>query len=194
MNYNEMNQILAKLDQAVYNLEQAYIDNGGECTQETEQMEQEIACLQELLTTDGIDLLGGWLKAKEDRKKALKAEKDYITRQMSAIDETIDYLKERINKVMASTGKDKIKGSRGYSFTAITSTKTEVDKEILKNTYAQVIETAIREKGVPEYIGVTLTASSTKAAEIGLQDGDEQIFSTSSKPSVRFAKPRAKED
>lgn len=91
-----MNQVLATLDQATIALEETYMENEGEITEETEHMEQEISGLQELLTTEGIDLLGGWLKAKEDKKKSLKAEKDYITRQMAAIDETIDFIKDKV--------------------------------------------------------------------------------------------------
>lgn len=188
-----MNQILATLDQATLALEETYMENEGEITEETEQMEQEISGLQELLTTDGIDLLGGWLKAKEDKKKSLKAEKDYITRQMAAIDETIEFIKTKVNQVLVATGKEKVKGDRGYSFTATISTKTEVNKDVLKSLYADKVEEAIRAAHVPAYVGVSLTASSTKAADLGVVEGDEEIFVTTEKPSVRFTKPRAKE-
>ena len=99
-----MNQVLANLDQAINTLEETYIENEGEVTEETEQMESEISGLQELLSTEGIDLLGGWLKAKEDRKKSLKAEREYITRQMAAIDETIEFIKDKITEVPKATG------------------------------------------------------------------------------------------
>lgn len=194
MDYKEMNQVLANLDQAINTLEETYIENEGEVTEETEQMEAEISGLQELLSTEGIDLLGGWLKAKEDRKKSLKAEKDYISRQMSAIDETIEFIKGKINQVMVATGKDKIKGDRGYSFATTISTKTEVDKDVLAMHYATKISNAILAAGVPEYIGFSLTASSTKAKEIGLVEGDEEIFHTTQTPSVRFTKPRASKE
>ena len=194
MDYKELNQVLANLDQAMVTLEDLYIENEGEVTEQTEQMEQEISGLQELLTKDGIDLLGGWLKAKEDKKKSLKAEKDYITRQMAAIDETIDFIKTKINQVMVATGQEKIKGDRGYSFAATISTKTEVDKDLLKVIYADKVEEAIRAAHVPAYIGVSLTASSTKASELGVVDGDEGIFVTTEKPSVRFTKPRASKE
>lgn len=193
MEYKELNKVLADLDQAMNTLEESYIESEGEVTEETEQMEQEIFGLQELLTTDGIDLLGGWLKAKEDKKKALKAEKDYITRQMAAIDETIDFIKGKVNQVLVATGLEKIKGDRGYSFTATMSVKTEVDKDVLKALYEEKVHKALVEAHVPAYIGVTLTASSTKAAQLGVVDGDEQIFITTETPSVRFIKPRAKE-
>lgn len=195
MDYKELNQVLVNLDQAINTLEDLYIEGEGEVTEETEQMEDHISGLKELLTRDGIDLLGGWLKAKEDRKKTLKAEKDYITRQMAAIDESIEFIKGKVNEVLVATGQEKIKGDRGYSFAATTSVKTEVDKDVLKAIYADRIEEAIRSAHIPAYVDVTLTASSTKANELGIEEGDEEIFRTTEKPSVRFTKPRAnKED
>ena len=194
MDYKEMNQVLADLDQAMVTLEETYIENEGEVTEETEQMEAQISGLKELLTGEGIDLLGGWLKAKEDRKKSLKAEKDYITRQMAAIDESIEFIKTKVNQILVATGQEKVKGARGYSFAATISSKTEVDKDVLKRCYGDLVEDAIRKAGVPAYIGVSLTASSTKAKEDGIQDGDEEIFVTTEKPSVRFTKPRASKE
>ena len=189
-----MNQVLANLDQAINTLEETYIENEGEMTEETEQMEAEISGLQKLLTTEGIDLLGGWLKAKEDRKKSLKAEKDYITRQMAAIDETIDFIKTKVNQILVATGQEKVKGARGYSFAATISTKTEVDKDVLKALYADKVEEAIRAAQIPAYVGVSLTASSTKANELGVLEGDEEIFSTTEKDTVTFRKPKASKE
>ena len=194
MDYKELNQVLATLDQATIALEETYMENEGEITEETEQMEQEISGLQELLTTEGIDLLGGWLKAKEDKKKSLKAEKDYITRQMAAIDETIDFIKDKVTEVMKATGQEKIKGDRGYSFTATHSVKTDVDKDVLKALYADKVEEAIRAAHIPAYVGVSLTASSTKANELGIMEGDEEIFSTTEKDTVTFRKPMASKE
>ena len=194
MDYKEMNQVLATLDQATIALEETYMENEGEITEETEHMEQEISGLQELLTTEGIDLLGGWLKAKEDKKKSLKAEKDYITRQMAAIDETIDFIKDKVTELMKATGQDKIKGDRGYSFTATHSVKTDVDKDVLKALYADKVEEAIRAAHIPAYVSVSLTASSTKANELGVLEGDEEIFSTTEKDTVTFRKPKASKE
>lgn len=194
MDYKEMNQVLADLNQAMVTLEETYIENEGEVTEETEQMEAQISCLKELLTHDGIDLLGGWLKAKEDKKKSLKAEKDYITRQVAAIDETIEFIKDKITEVMKMTGQEKIKGDRGYSFTASHSVKTEVDKDVLKALYADKVEEAIRAAHIPAYVGVSLTASSTKANELGVLEGDEEIFSTTEKDTVTFRKPKASKE
>ena len=194
MDYKEMNQVLADLDQAMHTLEDLYIEGEGEVTEETERLEAQISGLQELLTKEGIDLLGGWLKAKEDKKKSLKAEKDYITRQMAAIDESIEFIKDKITEVMKMTGQEKIKGDRGYYFTASHSVKTEVDKDVLKALYADKVEEAIRAAHIPAYVGVSLTASSTKANELGVLEGDEEIFSTTEKDTVTFRKPKASKE
>lgn len=191
MEYKELQQALSQLEEVMNNLEELYILNEGECTEESERMEVEVDTLKELLSGDGIDMLGRWLKSKEDRKKSLKAEKDYITRQMASIDKGIEYIKSMINKVMVTTGLEKVKGDRGYSFATTTSTKTDINKDVLKALYADKVEEAIRSAHIPAYVGVTLTASSTKATELGVVEGDEDIFVTMSKPSVRFGKPKA---
>lgn len=194
MDYKEMNQVLAELDQAMNTLEDLYIEGEGEVTEETERMEERISALKDLLTGEGIDLLGGWLKAKEDRKKALKAEKDYLTRQMSAIDETIEFIKDKITEVMRVTGQDKIKGERGYSFTATHSVKTEVDKDELKRIYADRVEQALRAADIPDYITVTLGAS-VKAFEGSAHDVEDWcIFNTVEKDTVTFRKPKASKE
>ena len=191
MDYKELQQALSQLEEVINNLEELYILNEGECTEESERMEVEVDTLKELLSGDGIDMLGRWLKSKEDRKKSLKAERDYITRQMASIDKGIEYIKSMINKVMVTTGVEKVKGDRGYSFATTTSTKTDINKDVLKALYADKVEEAIRSAHIPAYVGVSLTASSTKATELGVVEGDEDIFVTMSKPSVRFGKPKA---
>lgn len=191
MDYKELQQALSQLEEVMNTLEELYILNEGECTEESERMEVEVDTLKELLSEDGIDMLGRWLKSKEDKKKSLKAEKDYITRQMASIDKGIEYIKSMINKVMVATGVEKVKGDRGYSFATTTSTKTDINKDVLKALYAEKVEEAIRSAHIPAYVGVTLTASSTKATELGVVEGDEDIFVTMSKPSIRFGKPKA---
>ena len=194
MDYKELNQVLADLDQAMFTLEDLYIEGEGEVTEETEQMETQISGLKELLSGEGIDLLGGWLKAKEDKKKSLKAEKDYITRQMSAIDETIEFIKDKITEVMKATGQEKIKGDRGYSFTASHSVKTDVDKDVLKKNYEDKVEKAIRDAGVPLYVGVSLTASCSKVGDDGVSECDENLFVLTEKDTVTFRKPKASKE
>jgi hypothetical protein len=194
MDYKELQDILSTLEYTSYKLEETYVENEGEVTEETELMEGEISAMKTLLNTEGVDLLGRWLKGKEDRKKALKAEKDYLTRQMEAIDKTIEFIKTKMNEVMTATGQEKIKGSLGYSFATYNSVKTDVDKDLLRFKYDFKAEQALRAAGIPEYIGFSLTASTTKAKEIGVLDDDDKIFVTTETPTIRFTKPRAKKE
>lgn len=192
MKNTTINEALYDLSRITFDLENTYIENDGECTEETEHLECEINAIKELLTTEGVDSLGRWLKAKEDEKKSIKAEKDHLSRRMTAIDNTIDYIKEQVNRIMVATGQEKIKGVCGYSFTPTTSETTEVDKDLVKAIYMDRIQEAMTAAHIPAYINVSLTASATKAKEYGVLDGDEEIFHTTSRPSVRFGKPRAK--
>ena len=194
MNNKEINSMIESLNASMWAFENYMVENDGVCDEASDQMEEQIGILKELLTTEGIDSLGRWLKAKEDEIKSLKAEKDYITRKINAATGTIDYIKSQMNKLLKASGMEEIKGANGYKFQVTTSTKTEVDKDVLKTIYADRIEEAIRAAHIPAYVGVTLTASSAKAAEFGIIDGDEEIFHTTEKPSVRFTKPRASKE
>ena len=194
MNNKEINSLIESLNASMWAFENYMVENDGVCDEASDQMEEQIGILKDLLTTEGIDSLGRWLKAKEDEIKSLKAEKDYITRKINAATGTIDYIKSQMNKLLKASGMEEIKGANGYKFQVTTSTKTEVDKDVLKTIYADRIEEAIRAAHIPAYVGVTLTASSTKAAELGIVEGDEEIFHTTEKPSVRFTKPRASKE
>lgn len=194
MNNKEINSMIESLNASMWAFENYMVENDGVCDEASDQMEEQIGILKDLLTTEGIDSLGRWLKAKEDEIKSLKAEKDYITRKINAATGTIDYIKSQMNKLLKASGMEEIKGANGYKFQVTTSTKTEVDKDVLKTIYADRIEEAIRAAHIPAYVGVTLTASSTKAAEFGVVEGDEGIFHTTEKPSVRFTKPRASKE
>lgn len=189
MDYKQFEDILAKVAGTTALLEETYIENEGEVTVETEQMEETIAELKELLTTDGVDFLGRWLKSKEDAKATLKAEKDYITRKIQSVDKSIEFIKDLTRTAMDVLGIDKVKGQNGYSFTASQSTKTEVNKDVLNDMFREPVEKALREGGIiPADVTVTLGASVS-----ALEDGAElpEYYNRTTTPAVRFGKPRA---
>lgn len=190
MDYKELQDILSTLEYTSYKLEETYVENEGEVTEETELMEGEITAMKTLLNTEGVDLLGRWLKGKEDKKNALKAEKDFLTRQMEAIDKTIDFIKSQMFKVMVATGQEKIKGSLGYTFATAISTKTEVDKDLLREYYQEAVENALKDI-LPADVSVTLTASVSK-----VEEGAElpNYYNRTETPTIRFTKPRAKKE
>ena len=187
MDYKEIQDLLSALDYASYKLETLYVENEGEVTEETELLEGQVSAMRALLNGEGVDSLGRWLKGKEDKKKAIKAEKDYLSRQIEAIDKTIAFIKSKINEVMVATGCEKVKGELGYSFSTTVSTTTAVDKDLLRDIYQARVEDAV--KGIlPDDVSVTLTASVSKVAE-----GAElpEYYNRTETPTVRFSKPRA---
>ena len=191
MDYKEMNDQLSALDYTAYKLESIYAENEGEVTDETELLEGQVSAMKALLNSEGVDFLGRWLRGKEDKKKALKAEKDYLSRQMEAIDRTISFIKAKITEVMNATGCEKVKGSLGYSFARTTSTKTEVNRDLLNDWYLADIEKALAEIGVPNWVTIKLDA---KVSEV--PEGTElpKCFNRTETDTVRFTKPRASKE
>lgn len=190
MNNKEINSLIESLNASMCAFENYMVENDGVCDEASDQMEEQIGILKELLTTEGIDSLGRWLKAKEDRKKSLKAEKDYITRQMAAIDETIEFIKTKVNQIMVATGQEKIKGDRGYAFTATTSTKTEVLKDAINDAFLEIAQVGARANGLPDWVDIQLKTTATEIKDSGDMDALSFLQETSS-PTVRFTKPRA---
>ena len=189
-NYRDVQDALETLARVSYDLEDKYIENDGEVTDETEAMEAQKRAIQDLLGSDGIDTLGRWLKAKEDELKTFKAEKDAAARRMKSVENTIDFVKAKITEVMQATGQDRAKGMF-YSFTATVSNTTKVDSDLLNERYQAIAERAIRAAGVPDYVTMKLDAKVSLVPE-GQETPD--VFITTSRDTVRFTKPRAGKD
>lgn len=194
MNNTDIKSAIAELSTTMFLLEEEYMENGGEVTEYTATMEANIERLKVLLTTEGVDSLGRWLKSKEDQIKSLKAERDSVTRQIKSCENTIDYIKTQINNVLVATEQEKVKGTF-YSFAATTSETTSVDKDALKEQFMEAVEKKLRggkNPVIPVDVTITLGASIKNVPE-----GAEipSYYLKESKPSVKFTKPRAsKED
>ena len=200
MNNKDITAALAALEEATFLLEEEYMENGGEVTEETEEQEQYIEQLKALLEDEGIDSLGRWLKSKEDLIKTLKAERDSVTRQIKKTEEGIDFIKSRIHEVLTALGKDKVKGTF-YSFAPTMSVKTEVNKEYLNEKYALIVNEALEEfekkhkVHLPEWVSFSLGAS--VAAFKAVTNGECPLpgeFKVTETPSCKFVKPRAKRE
>ena len=194
MNNTDIKSAIAELSTTMFLLEEEYMENGGEITEYTTTMEANIERLKVLLTTEGVDSLGRWLKSKEDQIKSLKAERDSVTRQIKSCENTIDYIKTQINNVLVATEQDKVKGTF-YSFAVTTSETTSVDKDALKERFMDAVEKKLRggkNPVIPADVTITLGASIKNVPE-----GAEipSYYLKESRPTVKFTKPRAsKED
>lgn len=192
MNVTEINNAIAELSRVTASLEEILIENGGEFTEQAADKEAEIEAVKTLLNGEGIDSLGRWLKAKEDERETLKAEKASIDRRLKAVNNTVDYIKFLVGQVLRATGVDKAKGLL-YGFSQAESTKNAVDVEALEEAYLKRAEDALRHALIPEYVHVSLKATTTELVAAG---GDALRFiETMTKETSRFTKPRAaKED
>ena len=186
MTNKEINDALAVLGATTQHLEDAFIESEGECTEETDLLEDQKAALEALLKEEGVDSLGRWLKGKEDEKKAIQDEKKALDRQIKAIDNTIGYIKSQIRRIMDATGTDKVKG-RCYSFTASVSDTVAADNTKIDDLYGIMAEYAIHAAGVPDYVNVKLTGSVTRAKQL---DELPDVFIRTVEDTVRFTKPR----
>ena len=187
MDNKQIKQATDDLAIMTYLLEQDYINNDGEVTDETERKERQIAALKELLTTEGIDSLGHWLKAKEDEIKTLKAEKEYIDRQIKAHNATIDYIKYTANGILKAAGVEAVKGALGYKFTRYESVKTSVVTEKVDDDWLAVVTDAARNAGLPDCIDVALKTTATRL----LEDGRDNYVNVETADTCKFNKPRA---
>ena len=191
MNYQDIQEAIASMQRAVWQLEDIYVENGGEVTEETERKERQIAALRQLLTTEGIDSLGHWLKAKEDEVANLKAEKAYIDRKIKANAATMDYIKTVANGILKAAGVEAVKGALGYKFTRYESVKTSVVADKLDEDWLDVVTTAARDAGLPGCIDVALKTTATRLDEGGMT----QYVNRETADTCKFNKPRvAKED
>lgn len=187
--YRDINVALSDLARSCYELEDEYVQNDGEVTEETERKEARIQALRILLHDQGIDLLGRWLKGKEDELKTAKAEKAAADRRVKSIGNTIDFIKAKITEVMKATGMEKAKGTY-YGFTATVSERSSVNQEEVDRLYYAIAESAARAAGVPDWIEVNLKTTATAVKEAGATE----LLDTTVTDTVRFTKPRAAKD
>lgn len=187
MDAKQIKQATDDLAMMTWLLEQDYINNEGEVTDETERQERQIAALKDLLTTEGIDSLGHWLKAKEDEIKSLKAEKDYLDRQIKAHSNTIDYIKHTANAILRAAGVEAVKGALGYKFTRYESVKTSVVTEKVDEDWLDVVTAAARDAGLPDCMDVAIKTTATRLEG----DGFTQYVNRETADTCKFTKPRA---
>lgn len=184
MNINEINATLAALNAASEELENLYLENGGEETEDTAALADQINAVKDLLEGGAIDSLGRWLKGKEDEAAALKAEKAHIARRQKYVENSIAFIKEKIFQVLEALGKEQVKGI-SYAFKTYHSRTVEADKTILKERYQEQALEAIHAAGIPLCVGVSLTASSS------LVEGElPDFFTVTESDTVKFSKPR----
>lgn len=192
MNYKDLTEAICELDKLAYNVETILDENGGELTEEVENMMNAQDALAELVQGEGVDMLGRWLKSIDDREATYKAEKKYCEAKIKGVQRTRDFVKDMMADIFARLGIDKVKGKFGYSFSRYTSNTTEVNKGALEANYRERVLAALQEI-LPPYISIELKASSSVAKEFGVRPDDDMLFINNSKETIKITKPRKTE-
>lgn len=184
MRTNEIYEALAVLSRKSRELEDLYCDNGGEVTEETAALDEEIDKVKQLLE-EGVDDLGRWLKSKQDELAAAKAEKDQAARRVKAVEKSVLHVTELIGTVMDRLEKPVVKGTY-YGFKRTTSTTRTVLSEAINEDWLAPVVEAAREQGLPDGIDVVLkaTVGSLTAGQLGC------YLHVDENPAVSFTKPR----
>ena len=191
MTYKDIKSALEALTAISAELENAYIENGGEVTAETQELEGQIAAITDLLEGEGIDTLGRWLKAKEDELATYKAEKAVAERKFKSVQNTMDFVKDAIGQVLRATGRENVKGSF-YTFSQYESVKTSVVTEKLDEDYLEAATEAARAAGLPPYVDVALKTNATRIKEWEQSTGEVAGYlSFETSETCKFTKPRA---
>ena len=191
MEYKDIQDALSALARITGELEEKYIESDGEVTPEAEAMEEEKEALKALLQGEGIDLLGRWLKAKEDEVKSLKAEKAAAERRLRCAENSAAFVKAKITEVMLACGMKAAKGTY-YSFTHYVSERTSLDAVQMDERWLDAVTEAARNAGLPDYIDVALKTTATRVREWAQThegQGDMYLI-TDTADAVRFTKPR----
>ncbi len=186
MHYNDIQSAMAALYQANENFNALMEENGGELTPEAEDLESVKNALADLLTGEGIDSLGRWLKSKEDEKAMYKAEKAAADRRIKSVDKTIDFIKTEIGRVLRLTGQEKVKGTF-YSFSQFTSQKTSFDAEALDDKFLSIVTEAARKAGLPASVDVALKTTATRLSE---DESLAELVSVETAETCKFTKPK----
>lgn len=184
MNNAEINQALEALYKSKRTLEDMYIENGGEVTEDTEALDAETAALVALLNTEGVDSLGRWLKGLEDEKEAAKLEVDKANSRVKAIEAQIDRVKYKAGVILRATETKAVKGTY-YSFEQATSHKTKVDTALVDALYGDKVKAALADI-LPQYITIKL-GGSVKAVPAGMEL--PEIFQATDTETSKFKKP-----
>ena len=190
MHYNDIQSAMAALYHANENFNNMMEETGGEFTPEAEELEDVKNALADLLSGEGIDSLGRWLKSKEDEKAMYKAEKAAADRRIKAVDKTIDFIKTEIGRVLRLTGKEKAKGTF-YTFSQFTSQKTSFDAEALDGKFLGIVTEAARKAGLPESVDVALKTTATRLAA---DENLAELVSIDTAETCKFTKPKKAEE
>lgn len=160
MTPREINEILRRLQEEKWRLQQELEENEGEVTESVLTREQAIADLKKLLMSpEGVDSLGRLIRSNKDDIETFKGEKKAVETKIKKTEGYNDWLLELVDECLKECECDKASGKLGYSFAQHTSVTTEVDKKMLKDMFYEKAMKAIRATDIPQDVTISLSAS-----------------------------------
>lgn len=160
MTPREINEILRRLQEEKWRLQQELEENEGEVTESVLTREQAIKDIKALiLSPEGVDSLGRLIRSNKDDIETFKGEKKAVETKIKKTEGYNDWLLELVDECLKECECDKASGKLGYSFTQHTSVTTEVDKKMLKDMFYERAMEAIRATDIPQDVTITLSAS-----------------------------------
>lgn len=192
MKVREIREILDRLREEKFRLQAELEDNGGEVTESVLSREEAIASLKALLLSkEGVDSLGRFLRANEDEVLGYKDEKKHLDALIKRTEGYNDFLLGLINEILKECEVENAKGNLGYSFTTHTSVTTSVDTKMLRERFLKRAQEAVLEAGIPSDVAISLSASISKVSE-----GSEipEWYNVSSVGRATFRKPQRAKD
>ena len=192
MKVREIRDILDRLREEKYRLQAELEDNGGEVTESVLSREEAIASLKQLLLSkDGVDSLGRFMRSNQDEVQGYKDEKKHLDTLIKKTEGYNDFLLGLIDEILKECEVENAKGNLGYSFTTHTSVTTSVDTKMLRERFLKRAQEAVLEAGIPSDITISLSASISKVSE-----GSEipEWYNVSSVGRATFRKPQRAKD
>ena len=188
MKPSEINEKLYRLSWLRDQLEAMYMENEGEVTEETEQIEEEIGIIQSLLDEEP-DELGRYLVSIEDSVARFKAEENAIAARRKRLESYMEFVKATARKlVVAQEGRTEIKGQL-YKFKASVSSKTSADMDAIGAEFGKRLENALKDMNFPAWLKCELNAS-VKEAKAGDKEEFGKYFTVTESEALSFTKPR----
>lgn len=156
-----MSEIAARYDQAQTALEEAMEENGGELTEETGQMLEELEQLEAIKADIALEFVkfpdeyAAWYKNEEARRDAVKAERKAYEDHMKAVlakydarikrhDSRMAWIRENINGAMVIANVEKFDKKRPGAMFSIyyqSSSSIDVDEAMALEPYQDIIKT-----------------------------------------------------
>lgn len=192
MTVREIREILDRLREEKFRLQSELEDNGGEVTESVLSREEAIASLKALLLSkEGVDSLGRFMRSNQDEVQGYKDEKRHLDALIKKTEGYNDFLLGLIDEILKECEVENAKGNLGYSFTTHTSVTTSVDTKMLRERFLKRAQEAVLEAGIPSDVTISLSASISKVSE-----GSEipEWYNVSSVGRATFRKPQRAKD